>query len=56
VWLGGREGGGKGVLLTSKEMFWNGVVDLFKRYGRRCEWFAESSDTIVLINSTSDRD
>jgi hypothetical protein len=28
----GEEGGGNGVL-TSKEMFWNGVVDFFKPYG-----------------------
>ena len=52
--LGGREGEGKGVLLTSKEMFWNGVVDLFKRYRRRCEWFAESSSMVELISRTPD--
>ena len=31
------------MLLTSKEIFWNGVMDLFKRYGQRCELFTESS-------------
>ena len=56
VWLGRREGEGKGVLLTSKEMLWNGVVDLFKRYGRRCEWFVESSSMVELISRTSDGD
>ena len=55
VWCG-QAGEGRGVLLTSKEMFWNGIVDLFERYGRRCEWFAESSSMVVLINRTSDGD
>jgi hypothetical protein len=31
-------------------------VDLFKRYGRRCKWFAASSSMVVLINRTSDGD
>jgi len=52
VWCGQAEEerrGRRNGVLTSKEMFWNGVVDLFKRYGRRCEWFAESSSMVVLI-------
>ena len=54
--LSRTEGEGRGILLTSKEMFWDGVVDLFKRYGRRCEWFSESSSMVELISRTRDGD